>query len=206
MTKTLVLGYTPREGSYTKILKDEFIKQASGRTTLEEVDLAMTPPDLLLFGNLNLMMEWNKGKREFNGQERLLLANHQQFIDQLLEADYVVLAFPIYNFTMPATVKAWMDAIVVSGKTFSFDSEKGFIGLCKDKKALSIIVGGFEYGKESVVKEFASPTIKQNYDFIGMNSEFITAFGVDQYRDRLNDILDRAKSEIKSLVDDWYSA
>ncbi|WP_298507008.1 NAD(P)H-dependent oxidoreductase [uncultured Maribacter sp.] len=205
MTKTLVINYTPRNGSYTKILFDEFVKLAKEKTELIHLDLSQTPPDLLLVENLNLIMEWNNGKRDFSESELSLLSNHHGYINQLLQADNIVVAFPIYNFTLPASVKAWIDAIVVSDKTFSFSPEIGFKGLCNDKKALSIIVSGFDYSNSDDVKEFASSTIKQNFDFMGITLEQILAFGVDQNRDRLDSILNKAKSEIRDLVDSWFS-
>ena len=204
MTQTLIISYTPRNGSYTKVLYEEFIKLAKGKTKIKHLDLVKTPPDLLLEKNLNLIMEWNMGKRDFSEKERSLLSNHHSLIDNVLEADNIVLAFPIYNFTMPATVKAWIDAIVVSEKTFSFGPETGFKGLCTDKKALSIVVSGFDYKNSDTIKEFASSTIKQNFDFIGISSEQISAFGIDQNREQLDSILKNAKSEIKNLIDRWF--
>ena len=205
MTKTLAINYTPRKGSYTKILFDEFVKLAKGKTEIRHLDLAETPPELLLEKNLNLIMEWNMGKREFSEAELSTLSNHHKLIEEIIEVDNIVLAFPIYNFTMPATVKAWIDAIVVSDKTFSFSPEVGFTGLCTDKKALSIIVSGFDYNNSSNIKEYASSTIKQNFDFMGISSEQISAYGVDQNREQLNLILENAKFEIKTLIDKWFS-
>ncbi|KZS39040.1 hypothetical protein AWE51_10770 [Aquimarina aggregata] len=204
MTTTLVINYTPRKGSYTKILFDEFVKLAKKKTKLIHLDLSQTPPDLLLTENLKLIMEWNGGKRDFSESELSVLSNHNGYINQILRADNIVVAFPIYNFTLPATVKAWIDAIIVSDKTFSFNPERGFTGLCKGKKALSIIVSGFDYETSNDVKEYGSSTIRQNFDFIGISSEQILAFGVDQNRDELTSILDNAKSEIKKLVDSWF--
>lgn len=204
MAKTLAINYTPRYGSYTKVLFDEFVRLAKGRTEIIHLDLVETPPDLLITQNLNLIMEWNMGKRDFSESEYSILSNHHKLIEKVLEADNIVLAFPIYNFTMPATVKAWIDAIVVSDKTFSFSPETGFSGLCNNKKALSIIVSGFDYNKSGNIKEYASSTIKQNYDFMGIASEQISAFGVDQNRDQLNSILENAKFEIKTLIERWF--
>lgn len=204
MTKTLVINYTPRTGSYTKVLLDEFVELAKGKTEIKNMDLAATPPDLLLTENLNLIMDWNMGKRDFSASELSLLSNHHKLIEEVLEADNIVLAFPVYNFTMPATVKAWIDAIVVSDKTFSFSPEAGFSGLCTNKRALSIMVSGFDYHNSDNIKEYASSTLKQNYDFMGISSEQISAFGVDQNRDQINSILENAKSEIKALTERWY--
>lgn len=204
MTKTLVINYTPRRGSYTKILFDEFVKLAKGKTEITHLNLAETPPELLLEKNLNLIMEWNEGKRDFSETERSILANHAKLIDEVLNADHIVLAFPIYNFTMPATVKAWIDAIVVSDKTFSFSPEAGFTGLCTGKKALSLVVSGFDYHHSGNIKEYASLTLRQNFDFMGIASEQISAFGVDQNRDQLQCILEKAKIEIRNVVDRWF--
>ncbi|MBU3821963.1 NAD(P)H-dependent oxidoreductase [Flavobacteriaceae bacterium XHP0103] len=204
MTQTLVISYTPRKGSYTKVLFDEFVTLAKGKTKIKHLNLVDTPPDLLLTNNLNLIMEWNKGKRDFSEKELSILSNHHHLIEDVLKADNIVLAFPVYNFTMPATVKAWVDAIVVSDKTFSFSPETGFTGLCRNKKALSIIVGGFDYSSSKNIKEYATSTLKQNYDFMGISSEQISAFGVDQNRDQLDSILENAKFEIRTLVDKWF--
>lgn len=204
MSKTLVINYSARKGSYTQILFDAFVELAEGKTEIKQLNLAETPPELLLEKNLNLIMEWNKGKRDFSAAEHATLSNHHKLIEELLEADNIVLAFPIYNFTMPAAVKAWIDAVVVSDKTFSFHPETGFTGLCHHKKALAIIVAGFDYSNAANVKEFASATIKQNFDFMGIASEQISAFGVDQNRDQLHSILENAKLEIKTLIDRWF--
>ena len=204
MTKTLVINYTPRKGSYTKILFDEFVKLAKEKTEIKHLNLVETPPELLLEKNLNLIMEWNMGKREFTEAELSTLSNHHKLIEEVIEADNIVLAFPIYNFTMPATVKAWIDAIVVNDKTFSFSPETGFRGLCNNKKALSIVVSGFDYNNSDNIKEFASSTLKQNFDFIGISSEQISAFGVDQNRHQLDLILENAKFQIKTLIDRWF--
>ena len=204
MTTTLVINYTPRNGSYTKVLFNEFIQLAEGKTELIHLDLSETPPDLLLPENLNLMMEWNGGKRDFSESELSVLSNHTGYIDQILKADNIVVVFPIYNFTLPATVKAWIDAIVVSDKTFSFTPEEGFKGLCSEKKALSIIVSGFDYAASNDTKEYASATIKQNFDFLGIKSEQVSSFGVDQNREQLTSILKTAKLEIRSLVNRWF--
>lgn len=204
MTTTLALNYTPRKGSYTKILFDEFISLAACKTVINHIDLGENPPELLTEKNLNLIMEWNNGKRNFTQAEQDLMANHNSLIDAVLAADTIVLAFPIYNFTMPATVKAWIDAIVVSDKTFSFNPETGFSGLCNGKKALSIMVSGFDYKQSGTIKEYASATLQQNFNFMGISLEQISAIGVDQNRDQLDYILEQAKKEISTLVKKWY--
>jgi len=204
MTKTVLITYTPRVGSYTKILVDEFKQLSQAKTQLNHIDLVQSPPDLLLDKHLKLLMEWNAGKRQFTTSELNILSNHHDFMSQFLDADYIVLASPIYNFSLPATVKAWIDAIVVSGKTFAFDPLTGFQGLCTDKKALSILVSGFNYTHSTSIKEYASASIKANFDFMGVSSEQISAFGVDESKNQVESIIHTAKSELKQVVKKWY--
>ena len=205
MQKTLVVSYTPRVGSFTKVLVDEFLELSKGKTTVTHLDLVKTPPELLLEENLNLIMKWNSGQRNFSELELSKLSNHHSLVAQILDADKIVLASPMYNFSFPATVKAWIDAIVVSDKTFSFDPEKGFKGLCDGKKALILMVSGFDYNADTAgYKEFASPLIKANFDFMGIETNQVSAFGVDQNRDKLDTILSTAKKEIGGYVKKWY--
>lgn len=203
--KTLVVSYTPRIGSYTKVLVDRFVSLAHEKTAITHLDLVATPPDLLLAKNIQLVMEWNNGKREFNTEESAILSNHHNLLEQFLQFDKIVLASPIYNFSLPATVKAWVDAIVVSDKTFSFDPNTGFSGLCSDKKAVTIMVSGFDYhSKSHNINEFASGAIKANFDFMGIPLKQISAYGVDENRPMLDSILKKAEKEIENLVEHWY--
>ena len=71
-------------------------------------------------------MKWNAGNREFNTEEVLKMSNHNKMVRQILDVDNIVVACPMYNFSLPATVKAWIDAIVVSDKTIFFYSRSWF--------------------------------------------------------------------------------
>ncbi len=200
----MIVSYTPRNGSYTKVLKEEFLRLAKDKTTIKELDLVASPPDLLLADNLELLMQWNAGKRDFTKEEEEVFGNHPKIMELFLEANYIVLATPVYNFSVPAAVKAWVDAIVVSDKTFAFDPAKGFSGLCGDKKALTLMVAGFAYNQTSLSKEYATTTINENFGFMGVSVEHVSAFGVDQNREELDEILDRAKGELSTVIENWY--
>ncbi|EZH74109.1 hypothetical protein ATO12_14640 [Aquimarina atlantica] len=201
MKKTLVVSYAPRKGSYTKELVDEFIKLADSKTEITFLDLVASPPDLLLDDNLNLILYG--GQPEYTAEEKERLSNHFQLIQQVLDADNIVLASPMYNFSLPATVKAWIDTIVVIDKTFAVTEDGGYKGLCEGKKALILAVAGGDYAEETV-QEYFSPTIKRNFEFMGIPSEQISAFGVTQYQEKVGTIIATAKTEISKVVEQWY--
>jgi FMN-dependent NADH-azoreductase len=108
------------------------------------------------------------------------LAAGQAVLNEFLAADIVVLGAPMYNFTIPSQLKAWIDRIVVSGKTFKY-SAAGAEGLAGDKRViLAISRGGFYgAGTPAAVGEHLETYLRWVFGFIGVkNPEFIFADGV----------------------------
>ena len=66
------------------------------------------------------------------------LAYSDLLINEVLEADVIVLAVPVHNFTIPSTLKAWIDHIVRAGRTFSYTSN-GPKGLVTGKRAILVL-------------------------------------------------------------------
>ena len=73
------------------------------------------------------------------------IATSQAVLEEFLAADTVVLGAPMYNFTLPSQLKAWIDRIVVAGKTFKYDAQ-GPKGLAGDKRVIVVISRGGFYG------------------------------------------------------------
>src|SRR3546814_17297257 len=59
----------------------------------------------------------------------------EQALRQFLDADIVVIGAPMYNFSIPSTLKAWIDRIAVAGRTFRYTAD-GPEGLARDKRVL----------------------------------------------------------------------
>src|SRR5258708_15257470 len=73
------------------------------------------------------------------------LAAGQAVMDEFLAADIVVIGAPMYNFTIPSQLKAWIDRILVAGKTFKYGSQ-GAEGLAGNKRVIVAISRGGFYG------------------------------------------------------------
>lgn len=73
-----------------------------------------------------------------------IIAKSDALIDELLAADIVVIAAPMYNFGIPSTLKAWIDYVARAGRTFRY-TEKGPEGLVKGKKVILIHARGGIY-------------------------------------------------------------
>ena len=100
-------------------------------------------------------------------------------LDEFLAADTVVIGAPMYNFTLPTQLKAWIDRIVIAGKTFRY-TEKGPVGLAKGKRVIIALARGGIYrdGSPASALEHVEPYLRGIFDFIGIEPEFVVAEGL----------------------------
>ncbi len=103
----------------------------------------------------------------------------QAVMDEFLAADIVVVGAPMYNFTIPSQLKAWIDRIVVAGKTFKYGAQ-GAEGLAGNKRVIiAISRGGFYGAGTPAAGEYVETYLRWVFGFIGVkNLEFISAEGV----------------------------
>jgi FMN-dependent NADH-azoreductase len=108
------------------------------------------------------------------------LAAGAAVLNEFLAADIVVLGAPMYNFTLPSQLKAWIDRIVVAGKTFKYGAQ-GPEGLAGNKRVIIAISRGGFYGADTpmAVGEHLETYLRWVFGFIGVkNPEFIFADGI----------------------------
>lgn len=88
--------------------------------------------------------------------------------DELLEADLLVIATPMWNFGIPSALKAWIDLVVRPGRTFRY-SDGGVLGLAKDKKAVLVLASGGVFTEGPWRPwDFVEPYLRQILGFIGI--------------------------------------
>jgi FMN-dependent NADH-azoreductase len=108
------------------------------------------------------------------------LAIGQAVLEEFLAADIVVLGAPMYNFTIPSQLKAWIDRIIVGGKTFKYGAN-GPEGLAGDKRLIVAISRGGFYGAgtPTAALEHLESYLRGVFGFIGITEpEFISADGI----------------------------
>jgi FMN-dependent NADH-azoreductase len=108
------------------------------------------------------------------------LAASQAVLAEFLAADIVVIGAPMYNFTIPSQLKAWIDRILVAGKTFKY-GENGPQGLAGNKRVIVAISRGGYYGADTpaALGEHLETYLRWVFGFIGIaNPEFILADGI----------------------------
>lgn len=108
------------------------------------------------------------------------LAEGAKALEEFLEADVVVIGAPMYNFSIPSQLKAWIDRIAVAGKTFRY-TEKGPQGLAGGKKVIVASSRGGFYNKESGLAglDHQEAYLRTVLGFLGVTDvEFVRAEGV----------------------------
>jgi FMN-dependent NADH-azoreductase len=101
-------------------------------------------------------------------------------LDQFLDADIVVIGAPMYNFTVPSQLKAWIDRILVSGKTFRY-TEAGSTGLVSGKSVIVASTRGGLYapGMPNEANDFHERYLRAVFSFIGIDDvEIVRAEGL----------------------------
>ncbi|SMF24180.1 FMN-dependent NADH-azoreductase [Alteromonadaceae bacterium Bs31] len=119
-------------------------------------------------------------------------------IAELIAADVLVLAAPMYNFAIPSSLKAWFDHVARAGTTFKY-TENGPVGLLKDKKVFVLTTrGGVHLGAAS---DTQSAYLKTMLGFLGLNDVvFIYAEGLNMSGDSREQAISKAQAEIHSHV------
>src|SRR5205814_1221123 len=72
------------------------------------------------------------------------IAVSNRYVDELLAADQLVITTPVYNLSLPAALKAWIDQVVRFGRTFS-QGAGGFEGLARGKRAVVVVASGGDF-------------------------------------------------------------
>ena len=122
---------------------------------------------------------------------------------QFLAADAVVIAAPMYNFTIPTQLKAWIDRIAVAGQTFRY-TEAGPEGLCGNKKVIVVSTsGGLHAGQATGVAH--EDYLKVMLGFMGITDvEFVRAHGLaygDEVRTKaMNDAQEHINQDLFSAA------
>ena len=100
------------------------------------------------------------------------LEQSDKLIDELKAADAVVIGVPLYNFSVPAALKAWVDLVARAGVTFRY-TEEGPKGLLEGKRAiLAVASGGVPIGSDL---DFATDYMRHVLSFIGITEVDVVA-------------------------------
>lgn len=167
MRNVLRIDASPRQSrSLSRALGDTFIEALArqGKARIVRRDLASTE---LRFIDEEWIAAAFTPEAERTAGQHSALALSDTLIDELASAEVLVIATPMYNYGMPAALKAWVDQVVRIGKTFTFDLVRGDFPLepVLTGKTLVLLTsrgefgfepGGIRQGQDHLVPQFAT--------------------------------------------------
>ncbi|ATW02743.1 NAD(P)H-dependent oxidoreductase [Sphingorhabdus sp. YGSMI21] len=178
-------------------------KAGSSSRALADAVIARLAPDNIVTRDLSEALpfvteDWVGAnftdESERTDAQKAELALSDRLVDELVAADTLVIGTPIYNFAVPAALKAWIDLIARARKTFHYTAN-GPEGLLKDKKAYVLIAsGGTEVGSEI---DFASGYLRHILGFVGITD--VTIIAADQQMMKGEAALDQALGKVASI-------
>lgn len=130
------------------------------------------------------------------------LAKGDIYLDELLAADSLVIGAPMYNFTVPSQLKAWIDRVAVAGKTFRY-TENGPVGLLGGKRAFIASARGGVYspGSAAAALEHHETYLTGVLAFLGIKDvTIVRAEGVAVSPEARERALAKARAEISAIA------
>lgn len=177
----------------------ETLRKAEPSAEVVYRDLAVAPPDHLT-GELMQVVKFRnlEGLSERQKQE---LALTDALTDEFLAADTVVIGAPMYNFSIPTQLKAWIDRIAQAGKTFRY-TEKGPEGLAGNKRVIVASGRGGVYSTgPAAAMDHQEAYLRTVLGFFGVTDvTFVRAEGVAMGPEARGKAMDKAAGEIADLL------
>jgi FMN-dependent NADH-azoreductase len=135
------------------------------------------------------------------GAEDSVVTLENDILTEFIEADVVVIGAPMYNFTISSQLKAWLDRVLVAGRTFRYTAN-GPEGLMGGKRVIVALSRGGFYGQgtAAAAMDFQEPYLRAVFAFVGIdNVEFVRAEGIALGEEQRNAAVLTAQRDIEKL-------
>lgn len=193
--------------SISKMLAAQFItafKQHYKEAEIIHRDLSQYPPSFIDESFIGASF----AKGELSKAEQAVLRESDQLIDEVERADVIVIASPMYNYGMPAVLKAWFDQIIRINKTFSFDLARGenpIKPILSGKKVVLLSSWGefnFKKGEPKYAFNHLSSHIEQLAPYLGADQFYEIASEYQEFGDeRHQQSKEKAMLEVQTLAE-----
>ena len=199
MSNVLIIESSARQqDSISRQLTQQFISQWQAAHPADQItvrDVALNPVPHL---DANLLGGWMKPADQRNESEQVSLDRSDELTNELLAADVLVMAAPMYNFAIPSTLKAWLDHVLRAGVTFKY-TETGPQGLLSGKRAYVLTARGGIYAGSTA--DHQEPYLRQVMGFIGIHDvTFIHAEGMNLGGDFQEKGLNQANARLSQVA------
>ncbi|ELA7135824.1 FMN-dependent NADH-azoreductase [Vibrio parahaemolyticus] len=187
--KSSILG----DYSQSNKLVEDFIKNVD-QDKLTVRDLAANPLPVLDFAVANAL----RATEDLSQEQQVVVDLSDTLIEEVKAADTLVIAAPMYNFTIPTQLKNWIDLIARAGVTFKY-TESGVQGLIEGKKAIVVTTRGGIH-KDSPTDN-VTPYLRTVLGFVGITDvEFVYAEALNMGEDAASKGISEAQSQLSTMA------
>ena len=188
--------------SVSNEIADYLIQQLEDKNESYEFtirDLAKTPAPI--YDN-DMLKAFYSPQDQLTEQQKNIAAPSLEYIQELKDADIIVFASPMHNFSVTTLLKSYIDQICRIGITFQY-SEAGAEGLIKNKQAIIISSAGGDFQQEQEKhKDFQTPYLTHILNFIGIeNVEVVPVQGVGYGDEAANHAKEKAKQSLNIITE-----
>ncbi len=176
MTTILNLDASVRkERSLTKALSKEFVSQWREKFPEDKFiyrDIGLNPP---AFISEDWIAAVSTPREERTDEQKLKVAPSDELISEVAKADILVVSTPMYNYGMPAPLKAWFDQVIRIDETFTFDLDRGDFPLEPVYSGKTMVLlcsfGEFGFGENGIraTMNHLSPHIRTASRYLGVS-------------------------------------
>ncbi|MBU1191382.1 MAG: NAD(P)H-dependent oxidoreductase [Gammaproteobacteria bacterium] len=193
--RVLSVDTSPRQSdSVSRRLSERLLdnlRAQHGNLTITRRDLDKAP---LPFVNGDWITANFTAPEQRSAWQQKALAVSDRLVQELMDNDLLLIGVPLYNFGIPAALKAWVDMVARARLTFRY-TDSGPEGLLKNKRAYLLIAsGGVKAGSEM---DFATQYMRHVLGFLGITD--VTVIAADQIMQRGDAALEQALAEIDGL-------
>ncbi|TOI23054.1 FMN-dependent NADH-azoreductase [Vibrio parahaemolyticus] len=187
--KSSILG----DDSQSNKLVEDFIKNVD-QDKLTVRDLAANPLPVLDFAVATAL----RATEDLSQEQQVVVDLSDTLIEEVKAADTLVIAAPMYNFTIPTQLKNWIDLIARAGVTFKY-TENGVQGLIEGKKAIVVTTRGGIH-KDSPTDN-VTPYLRTVLGFVGITDvEFVYAEALNMGEDAASKGILEAQSQLATMA------
>ena len=181
MPKLLRLRCSPRANSASSAAADAFLTRFRQARPSWDIDLQdLWRETLPEFDGAALEAKYARTNgKPFNDPQRDAFAVIERMVVRLAVADRVLISTPMWNFGIPYKLKQYFDLIVQPGLTFSFDPNRGYSPLLRNRPTLVILASGGDFvtGMNRGRTDMATPYLRDVLRFIGLSDQRFVLIG-----------------------------
>jgi FMN-dependent NADH-azoreductase len=204
--KTLAVSCCPRgPQSYSKQVLEAFLEGVPPGT-VEHLDLLNDRPEFWEPASLEAYFQRNWARQGITASQQAAIAPMDRMTAQLKSAGVLVIACPMWNFSVPAAVKAWFDAVILKGETWDIGPDGKYLGLMQGRKALFILASGGVYDDGPMAGyEHAASLASTLLGFMGFDEvRSVVAAGTNLEGMDAAAVVANAKDEARQIAREWY--